>query len=423
MRKKNWVVTLVALLGFQAGGAVVSAKDYVVDETDIKITYAVNTTDLIARVKKVETVYLSKRQSVEIPKILKYKSGSKTYNLTVTKIGDNAFEHIDYKTIKLPNTITHIGKRAFAYTSSTEINVPSQLQSIGEEAFAYSDIRSFNIPGTVTYIGPYAFWAAPISSVSFQESDAPLSIGAGAYCGAAVREVTLPARLASLGPRSFCMCASLESFTMSYCGITKIPEQCFHSSELLRNVNLPSNISEIGENAFWRCYSLSDIVWPTALKTIGDEAFSDCNFKGIYFPAGLESIGEYAFESNDDLTIISFPASLRSIGQYGFLRCDRLSSVSCDAIVPPATVSPVFSDVSHVPLAVPVQSVEAYRTAPDWRNFSYEDYPTGVEGMMSSLDDCTEWYDLNGRRLEERPTAGGIYIRKTPLSTEKHIIR
>lgn len=132
-------MTLVALLGFQVGGAVASAKDYVVDETDIKITYAVNTTDLIARVKKVETVYLSKRQSVEIPKTLKYKSGSKTYNLTVTKIGDNAFEHIDYKTIKLPNTITHIGKRAFAYTSSPEINVPSQLQSIGEEAFAYSD--------------------------------------------------------------------------------------------------------------------------------------------------------------------------------------------------------------------------------------------------------------------------------------------
>ena len=74
MRKKNWTVTLVALLGFQAGGAVVSAKDYVVDETDIKITYAVNTTDLIARVKKVETVYLSKRQSVEIPKTLKHKT-------------------------------------------------------------------------------------------------------------------------------------------------------------------------------------------------------------------------------------------------------------------------------------------------------------------------------------------------------------
>ena len=123
MRKKNWTVTLVALLGFQAGGAVVSAKDYVVDETDIKITYAVNTTDLIARVKKVETVYLSKRQSVEIPKTLKYKSGSKTYNLTVTKIGDNAFEHIDYKTIKLPNTITHIGKRAFAYTSSPDRHI------------------------------------------------------------------------------------------------------------------------------------------------------------------------------------------------------------------------------------------------------------------------------------------------------------
>ena len=77
------------------------------------------------------------------------------------------------------------------------------------------------------------------------------------------------------------------------------------------------------------CPALDEIILPDTLKSIGEYAFSYCEFKNIILPDGLVSIGEYCFTSSK-LTDIIIPEGVKTIGKYAFLRCEQLESVKFD---------------------------------------------------------------------------------------------
>ncbi|MCI8491306.1 MAG: leucine-rich repeat domain-containing protein [Lachnospiraceae bacterium] len=57
----------------------------------------------------------------------------------------------------------------------------------------------------------------------------------------------------------------------------------------LSNIMLPSSIKIIGDEAFHLCPRLSDFVIPDGVKEIGRNAFSDCdNLTNISIPASVE---------------------------------------------------------------------------------------------------------------------------------------
>lgn len=116
-------------------------------------------------------------------------------------------------------------------------------------------------------------------------------------------------------------------------------------------VEIQNNIEHIGTSAFQACLSMEEIVLPDTLKTIGDYAFSYCEFKNINLPDSLESIGEYAFTyckfeniklsnslesigercfANSELTEITIPENVKTIGKYAFYKCEKLESAKFD---------------------------------------------------------------------------------------------
>ena len=95
----------------------------------------------------------------------------------------------------------------------------------------------------------------------------------------------------------------------------------------------------------------------------------------IKFDGNVTTIGDLAFGCCTNLTSITIPDSVTTIGAYAFCYCSSLTSVYCKATTPPAGGSSMFSyNASDRMIYVPMESVEAYRSASYWSNYNIVGY-------------------------------------------------
>jgi hypothetical protein len=92
----------------------------------------------------------------------------------------------------------------------------------------------------------------------------------------------------------------------------------------ITSVTFPAGLQSIGNYAFCGCLFTS-FGLPEGLQSIGDNAFARCYLLKITFPVGLKRIGDGAF-SGCLLASVTFPEGLQSIGVGAFRDC-RLTSV------------------------------------------------------------------------------------------------
>lgn len=139
----------------------------------------------------------------------------------------------------------------------------------------------------------------------------------------------------------------------------------------------------------------------------------------------VTSIGDGAFYLCEGLTEVTIGNSVTSIGEWAFAYCEGLTKMRIEAVNPPAIYDNTFEWVDKsIPLYVPAESVEAYRTADYWEYFInvLEDLSnSAVEDITSDNSDTpAEYYDLNGFRVNN-PTHG-IYIMKQGNTVRKVVL-
>ena len=95
------------------------------------------------------------------------------------------------------------------------------------------------------------------------------------------------------------------------------------------DVVIPAGVTTIGKYAFYGCSNLQSIVIPDSVTTIGDGAFLGCkNLQSISIPDSVTTIGNSAFYGCSNLQSISIPDSVTSIGYSAFYWCSNLQSIS-----------------------------------------------------------------------------------------------
>ena len=132
------------------------------------------------------------------------------------------------------------------------------------------------------------------------------------------------------------------------------------------------NVTIIANEAF-RNRSLKSIVLPNNLTKIGNYAFADNQLTSVTIPNRVTSIGQSAFESNK-LTSVTIPNRVTSIGDLAF-NDNRLTSVTIHAVNPPTADRGIFGYNSSLKIYVPVQSVNAYKTAEGWKDYADKIFP------------------------------------------------
>lgn len=309
-----------------------------------------------------------------------------TLNEGLTAISDYAFKQCAslYDTeLVLPSTIKSIGAHAFDGANLNVITLNEGLESIGDYAFHnIYYLYDISIPASVKSIGDYAFAYSSLTyGIEFVENSTLETIGAYAFNGTRIDEITFPKTVVAIGAYAFDGSYYLESVTfeeggdkplvlgtdyvntyIDYTGITITEVQrghVFSGCSYLETVTLPSRLTEIGEYCFsesgaydyWSGTGVLNITFGdnSQLQYIGAYAFANSQLSGeLIIPKSVQNlapvtdsrdpynrlgIGERAFYGTN-LTKVTFEVggtAPLTIGYQAFGYCGDLVEITLPA--------------------------------------------------------------------------------------------
>ncbi|MCD7727704.1 MAG: leucine-rich repeat protein [Ruminococcus sp.] len=201
-----------------------------------------------------------------------------------------------------------------------ELEIPSEIDgktvvSIGDYfVSSNSYITKVTIPDTVTYIGYSAF-----NSCS------------------SLTTLNIPASVRRIEEFAFTNCNALsdlscdsenEKYTVENNILYNKDKTVIYFAQYSSEITVPSTVETIYEYSFYYNMNLTTVNIPESVTEIGEGAFGNCeSLKSVALSEGLTSIGDYAFRSCGSLTSITIPDSVVSIGNYAFYYCDLLTSI------------------------------------------------------------------------------------------------
>ena len=350
---------------------------------------------------------------------------------SVTSIGTLAFWNCTGLTsVTIPESVTSIGERAFwNCTGLTSVTIGKGVTSIGVEAFgscssltsvtckavtppactsSFSNTSKFTLyvpAGSVEAYKEATGWKSAYKEVLPIEieyidsgtcgkegdnltwtldEDGVLTIsGTGEMAdwtfdnpspwnphASLIKSAVIENGVTSIGKFAFYKCSDLTSVTIPE-SVTSIGESAFYNCSGLTSIYIPDGVTSIGFNAFSECTGLTSVTLPNTITSIERTTFFNCSaLTSITIPNSVISIGEYSFVGCNNLTSLTIGNSVTSIGESAFDGCKVLIEITCDAITPPACGEDCFLNVDKsIPVYVPAQSVEAYKSADVWKDF------------------------------------------------------
>lgn len=342
---------------------------------------------------------------------------------SVIEIGPFAFDEDAtlLKSVTLPESIRRIDQYSFWGTVIPEIVIPEGVEEIEKESFMEAQLETLSLPSTLTTVGSDVFCDnKKLKSVSMAEG--MTTIGDNMFNGCALlAELSLPTTIRTIGEYAFFECDVLPTLTLSE-GLEQIGKYAFARCNAFTEVTLPSTALTLGKGIFVSADNLRNVVLPEALTEIPAETFSYCtNILGYTIPDGITTVGQQAFEHCYNLADITFGSGVTTIGAGCFNYVTSLTSVASKAIVPPAGASFASEVYAGATLTVPASSVEAYRAAEGWKEFSSiigNAEWSGIDSITGESAGATRWYNLQGAEVAS-PRHGDVLIRVAGGKSEK----
>ena len=240
------------------------------------------------------------------------------------------------------NVTAQIKDGAFAAASGiTSLVIPSSYRFIGVGAFAgCAQIESIVFNEGLETIGAYAFVGRTSSTMLNAEA-----------AKIAIKSLSFPQSLLSIGQNAFAGCDSLESITFHpNAKLESIGQNAFAGSYVnidgvytqygpdITSLTIPASVKTIGNSAFFNADKLETLTFAegSVLESIGNSAFEvEMNYQGTYgnyeyvnyaqdklsglvFPSTLISIGNSAFAGRTGLTNVVLNEGLTTVSAYAF---------------------------------------------------------------------------------------------------------
>lgn len=314
------------------------------------------------------------------------------------------------KIVLLPDGLTSIGNFAFYECENLQsISIPNSVKSIGAAAFSdCKKLQSIVLPNGITRIEGNTFDRCyKLENVTIPNTVTSIGMEAFSRCDA-LKNIDIPSSVTKMERRAFKWCGLLSvhiSDIAAWCAISFEDEYsnpiCGSShlivgEEEITDLVIPEGITSISEFAFQCAYHLKSVTFSNTVTSIGADAFRGCHIENVTWGNNIESIGDRAFYLCSYLTNIELPESLTYLGKEVFFGCGAVTSISCKAVTPPSCGDNPFTDIhKSLPLRVPAKSIEAYKSADMWKEFT--NIQSIVELKEKSID--VKYLDVNNEEM------------------------
>ena len=303
----------------------------------------------------------------------------------VTSIMPQAFNGNEYVTaVSIPNSVTIIESLSFSGCSNLQsITIPNSVTTIRSGAFSgCTSLQQITIPEYVTELKEEILYGCSnLSTVYYNAISASDLKGNGVF---GLSSALSPNLSIILGNK-----------------VQRIPKFLLANATTLKSINITNSVTEIGAGAFANCPSLAEFngkfasedhkcliidgklnsfapsgltsyTIPSSITTIGELAFYlNTNLESVELPQTLTNIENDAFYACEGLTSINIPEAVKVIGSKAFGYCNGLRSIYANPIIPPELGDYCFGfDKSACTLYVPAKSINAYKSASQWEDFT-----------------------------------------------------
>lgn len=142
----------------------------------------------------------------------------------------------------------------------------------------------------------------------------------------------------------------------------------------LTELHIPEGVKTVERVAFWYNENLETITFPSSLRDIHDNSFSNLpKLKRVVIPEGLEKLIVQCFMDNENLEYVDLPSTVKYMGGDAFENCPNLKTLILRS---PGLLMRRMSDFDqeqydNCHLYVPSDYLESYRTHPVFGQFKH----------------------------------------------------
>ena len=360
----------------------------------------------------IDCAYTGEPYELKINKKVNYKGVDMTvrkinpytaYNCTKIKkayididgsIGNEAFSgctNLVSVDIKAGN---NIGESAFRDCSSLiTLSLDNKIKSLGRYAFrGCSNLKQFVIPDSVTILNYDLLRdCSSLKSIRIHKGIKEIYNAFSGCSNLSTLIIENRNTTLKLGSNNTAITRSISSPLFGDCKLDSV----YIGGKIVYNIS-----RDYGYSPFYRNTSLRTVKISDAETTIYDNEFYGCtNLHNVSIGDNVKSIGKWAFSGCSSLKNFTFGRGLQSIGQEAFSDCINITQISSKAVVPPTCGINALDDINkwNCKLFVPKANINAYKQAPQWKEFFFIESTTGITNTVYNNSELADVYTIGNK--------------------------
>lgn len=313
-------------------------------------------------------------------------------------IEEAAFAGAGLTSLTIGSNVKSVGTGAFAGCADLKNVSISSPTVYGTDVFnGCTSLTAVNL-GDAAEVSASMFANCP-SLTAVSGGEQVVSIAANAFAGdAALTSFPFAAALTSIGEGAFTH-SGLEEAQLQGCkALTAIGDRAFAQAPALRAVTLPSSVKTLGTGIFAMDGALADLTLSTAITVIPDYAFTSTG--GVaddkVLHSGVTEIGAYALKGHSATETLFIPRGVTYIGDHAMEGMTGLKTVDVsEHTEAPELGSDVWAGVvqADVELKVGEHMADVFRNAAQWQDFSIKSPTVLVDDIVAEEQQVKARFD------------------------------